>query len=132
VTYSYSGNPANSQQDELRFLVGDTLSTDYQFSDEELSYLISSHGNVARAAIEACDGLIAKYARLVTQSVGAISISYSDRMKHYQILLARLKRNLCPIPYAGGISVDDMNGNNTDTDATQPAFSIGMHDRKGQ
>lgn len=131
-TYTYSGDPNASTLDELRFKIGDTMSTDWQLSNEELAYLIAGAGtNLDMAAIAACDELIAKYARLASQSVGSISVQYRERLENYQDLIGRLRRGLAPAPYAGGISVGDKETQEADEDYDQPVFKRGMDRREG-
>ena len=128
MSWSYSGDPSSSDRDALRFLVGDTDTSDQQLSNEELAYLLTEHGAVRPAGIAACRAMIGKYARLVDQSTGSIRISYSQRIKHYQFLLGEIRRGRLVAPYAGGISVSDAETVNEDTDRAAPTFSVGMHD----
>jgi hypothetical protein len=133
TTWTYSGDPASSSLDEVRFLTGDTLSTASQTnSDEEIAFLLAQQGSVRQAAIAACEALIAKCTALVTQSVGAVSVAYSDRVKQYRELVGTLRRGLTPTPYAGGISVSDKETVESDTDRDAPLFSVGMHDTPGE
>jgi len=78
MTWTYSGNPASSTRDEVRFLIQDTDTNDQLLSNEELDYLITSYaGDAYAAAIAAVIALIAKAARAVeeTKSVGDLSLS---------------------------------------------------------
>jgi len=52
MTWTYSGNPANSSSDAVRFLIGDTDTTDQLISNEEIAYLVTVHGNIRRVASE--------------------------------------------------------------------------------
>ena len=40
MSWTYSGNPANSQVDECRFLLGDTNESAPIMQDEEIQYII--------------------------------------------------------------------------------------------
>lgn len=90
MSWSYSGNPASSTRDEVRFLIGDTDSTDQQMTDEEIDYLRTVHADLGAgvsnylAAASAALALASKYAKMSDKTVGSLSISYSQ--KHSQFL----------------------------------------------
>lgn len=129
MTWTYSGNPGSSSRDELRFLIGDTDSADPLFSDEELDYLLTEHGgSVPAAAMASCRRLIAKYSRYVDQKTGDIDIKYSQRISQLNSLMDTLRGDLRPVPYAGGISVSDIEAVRDDDDRQGPVFVLGMFD----
>ncbi len=130
-TYSYSGDPSSSSLDAVRFAIGDTQSTDWQMSNEEINYLLSGQPSITLAAIGCCKRLIAKYARLATQAVGRVSVQYKERRENYEALLVQLQRDYAPAIYSGGISVSDKESQNEDTDYDKPTFSRHMDERKG-
>jgi hypothetical protein len=132
MSWNYSGNPAASSLDEVRYLVGDTQPSDPQLTDEEIAYLLVHCGTPLATAIVACDGLIDKYARLVTQGAGAVSVQYSNRIQQYQELQRRLKLRAPLAPYAGGISVGDKAANEDNTDRVPPSFKRNQFDRRGR
>lgn len=89
MAWTYSGNPASSARDEIRFLVGDTDSDSPQLSDEEIDYIATTlpdkgvlYPNMAAAA-SAAAAIAAKYAKLIDKSVGSLSISYSQKHTQY-------------------------------------------------
>lgn len=129
MSWSYSGNPAASSRDAVRFAIGDTLTSDQQITDEEIDFVLSTQPSITLAAIECCDHLIGLYARLVSQSVGSISVSYAERQKNYVGLRRRLAHRLAPVPYAGGISIADKTSNEEDTDWDYPSIYRGMDKR---
>ena len=45
MSWTYSGNPANSQVDECRFLLGDTNESAPIMQDEEIQYIIDTYGS---------------------------------------------------------------------------------------
>lgn len=136
-TWTYSGDPAASDLDAVRFLIGDTDSDDRQIGDEELLYLISTRSSVYSAAALACRTLAAKYARETDRQVGDLRISASSRQQHYHDLAKQLaveagEDGISPFallaPYAGGISRADRRAQVLDTDRVAPSFTIGMDD----
>jgi hypothetical protein len=80
------------------------------------------------AAIAATKSLEAKYIRYVDQRTGDISVSYSQRIKHYRDLYRSLQAKLTLECYAGGISESDKEIDEEDTDRVEPAFAIGQMD----
>jgi hypothetical protein len=131
VSWSYSGDPGASDLDEVRFLIGDTDTDDQQLSDEEINYLLTSTGSVQAAALGAARSLWAKYSRMVDQKTGDIDIKYSQRRDNYAALIKQLQIGMLPVPYAGGISEDDKQVDEADSDVVQPAFTRGMMEYDG-
>lgn len=129
MTWTYSGDPSASELDELRFLLGDTDTTDQQLSDEEILYLLQEHGDsVVTSAMAACRRLIAKYSRCIDIKTGDIDLKYSQRVSHLNLLMQTLREGLRPVPYAGGISKADIEAVQDDDDRQAPNFAIGMMD----
>ena len=102
--WNYSGDPAASIGDEVRFLIGDTDSTDPLLSDEEIEYLLAGSGSPRQAAYDGCVDIAGKFARMASsKSVGDLSISYSDRARafrdHAAALLSQDARRNPPTPW---------------------------------
>lgn len=95
MTWTYSGNPGDSTRDEIRFLIGDTDTTDQLLSDEELDYLIGVWADAYAAAIAAVSALIAKGSRDSEEAkrVGDLSLSVKSgaRVQQWMMLLDRLQ-----------------------------------------
>jgi len=140
MSWTYSGNPAASPTDSVRFLLGDTDSKDKQLLDAEIAWLLSENSSsVYYAAAQGAQQLAAKYGRLVDQSIGDLSISYSQRQKAYTDLAVKLRMQATTkgglglaTPYAGGIRRSDKEIDETDTDRVKPAFTVGMHNNQGE
>lgn len=129
--FSYSGNPQNSEKDEVRFLLGDTDSSRGMLQDAEILYLITSEGSTLHAAVAGAIALAAKFARASDETVGSVSKSYSQRAEAFHKLAKVLKTRdavRCVAPYAGGISEADKLPNEMDPDAVDPAFRRDLHD----
>lgn len=140
--FEYPGT-AQTKLDSVRFLVGDTDSSDPQLMDGEVNGLILQNSSdptgavqtgqdLYQAAIAACGALSARYARKATKSTGDLTISYSGISKTYadlaKTLTAQALRHASITPYAGGISLGDMETDTEDDDLNQPQFSVGMDD----
>lgn len=96
MTWSYSGNPGSSTLDEVRFLIGDTDTTDQLLSNEELNWIIGSQPDTYSAAISAVMRLISQASResQISKRVGDLSISRNNGQKvaQWQTLITELKR----------------------------------------
>lgn len=121
----YSGDPSTSPNDELRFILGDTDPNNPLFTDEEIQYMLDTAGSVYGAALLGCNSLIARYAGEVSRTIGSLSVSASDKMKHYITLRDTIKSGAAraALPYAGGISKSDKLAREEDTDRVQPFFT---------
>ena len=80
MSSSYSGDPASSDKDAVRFLIQDTGPTNFDFSDEEIVFLLDTQGNYWMAAAVCCEKLttIKSSGGLASKSVGGLSESYSQ------------------------------------------------------
>lgn len=95
MAWSYSGNPATSGKDEVRFLIGDTDDASQQLSDEEIQYLLTLHAAQSgypnyRAASAAATTIAAKHASAMRKTVGSLSLDYGQRYNQYLELAKEL------------------------------------------
>lgn len=129
MTWTYSGDPSSTDRDAVRFLVGDTDNTDQLFTDEEIAYALTQ-GDSYTAAARLARNLASKYARYSDESIGDLSISYSQRYKHFTEIAKQLELESSRgvTPYAGGISVADKATVTADTDRIQTSIKVGVHD----
>ena len=119
---------ASGRRNAVRFLVGDTDSTDVQVQDDEITFaLAQSSDNVYEAGAYCCRAIAAKYSRRVdTELDGALSASYSDLHAHYMALAENLeaesKKQSGLGVKAGGLSKADISVVRQDTDRVYPSF----------
>jgi hypothetical protein len=102
MTWTYSGNPASSTLDQVRFLSGDTDSTNPLLSNEEFNFLISQWSpNTYWAAAFGCEAIAGKYQAQsdVSRSVGDLSLTtknteaskgFMERAHHLRDAASRL------------------------------------------
>lgn len=85
MAWSYSGDPATSSKDAVRFLIFDTDTNDQLLQDAEINWCITQAGDsVYQAAHDAAYAIASKFSRMATsKTVGDLSLSYSDRAKAY-------------------------------------------------
>lgn len=100
MTYSYnqpvSGVFANVK-DEVRFLVRDTVESEFSITDEEIEYLLEDSQDRTYLAASKAAGIIgtnySKAASVASRSVGDLSISnsYKDSAMEYKQLSQELR-----------------------------------------
>jgi hypothetical protein len=97
MAFTYTGDPAGSARDKVRFLIQDTVSADAHLQDEEIAYLLSVWGNnVFDAAIAAAEVISGSYAHKTnySRSIGDLSISesYGASAAEFRALADRLRQ----------------------------------------
>lgn len=116
MTWSYSGNPTSSDLDRVRFLIGDTDTTNQLLANEEINWLLSEANNaVYVAAFNACRSLSMKFAAKsdYSRSVGDLSIStqYGAAADRYAKLAASLQQQATdaapPVPSFSADAIGD-------------------------
>lgn len=95
MTWSYSGDPSESEIDELRFLLSDTDQSSPIFSDEELQYLIDNYGdNRDKLEYYAFEAAATQFARAVKRTLGPQTEDPSSRLSYYKSKAADAKKKL--------------------------------------
>lgn len=122
---AYSGDPAASAIDAIRFWAQDT-GTPALLNDNEIQYLADIAGvdvetDPIEAAALAAERIAAKYVGDVTISADGVSYSGADLQQRYGLLAAALRKQAIrvsgrvPVPFIGG-------------QRRGRQFGIGMHD----
>ena len=105
---------ADERKNSVRFLIGDTDTTDQQIQDEEIAFVIGQTGNnIYHAAAFVAETIAAKFARLVTSEVDrTLRIKYSDLQIQYRSLAQDLREQALRFGglsiSAGGLNVVEM------------------------
>ena len=127
----YDGDPGGSIEDEVRFLIGDTDTTDELFSDDEIDYLVAEHETAIRAAYHGSLALAAKYAGMQDIAVGSAREEYGSMAQRFtdlsKSLAARggdagINTSKVGPPYATGLTDDDNPLQSTKVDWYPKAF----------
>lgn len=118
-------------RDQLRLLIGDTLSTDQQFSNEELDWMLTENGNgLYRSAASACRMLAARYSRYADKWVGDLKILASQKSRSYLAMADTFAQQASTqswaVPTAGGVYVAEKEAAAENTSLVQPEFVRGM------
>ena len=136
MTWSYSGNPADSDRDKVRFLVFDTDTNDQLLSNEEINWILTEQTNVYMAASNAAEAIAARFAKDINRSVIGISANPGSRAAFYLELADRLRDQASTATghveiFAGGLTISGKEALDDDSDAVQPAFKIGQFNWNG-
>ena len=134
MTWSYSGNPGASPKDAVRFLIGDTDKCDPLLEDGEIVWVLAQYNNAPpNAAIRCCEAIMSKFSRMADESMGSVSVSFSQKVTAYRQMLGDLRNRLATedmAPYAGGISAADVQRVEANTDRVRPDFTKHMDDNR--
>lgn len=122
-------------KDQVRFLVGDTDSDDWQLQDEEIAILFQFTLSPFRVAAYAADAIAAKYSRKVDmQMYQELVEKLSQKVKQYRDLAVRLRLEAVmadSIPNAPAISVMAKESFEDDLDRVVPFFYRSMQTEPG-
>lgn len=135
MSWSYDSLLATSR-DRLRLLIGDTIASDQQFSDEELDWLLTSNGNgLYQTAAASCRALAARYSRYADKWVGDLKILASQKSRSYLAMADSFdtQAGVQPwsVPSAGGVRIAEKEEAAADTSLVQPEFVRGMMTNTG-
>lgn len=136
MSWTYTQNPASSTKDAVRFLVGQTSTSDpVVVQDAEIDWAITQSGNSYAAAVLVGESMLQQYAGhdALSLTVGNLSETYGDRSARLQTTLASLKRQMAMRnvrPDAGGVTVTSRTAREADTSLTPHIFAVGMDDNR--
>lgn len=131
MTFTYTNSAATNTRDEVRFLVGDTDSTDQLVTDEEIAYALGVESNAVAAAARVARAAAAELSRkALSKKVGDLAITYDKRAERLLAVASSLETEtaLRGRPEAGGILIADKNTATDDTTRVPPSFRVGMGD----
>lgn len=132
----YSGDPAASDIDAVRFWAQDTGNPPL-LTDAEINYLIAFAGgdegvtvSPVLVAAYACDRIASKYVGWVNINADGVSYSGDQLQQRYNALAAELRKSekrlqeAGAFPFVGGIAIDTA----PIPGVKEPNFGIGMDD----
>ena len=131
--FSYSGNPANSTLDSVRFLLGDTDSSDPLLTNAAINFLVVSWVDVYSAAAAGAEQIAGKFAREVAYNGDGVAVDFSTLQDKYMVLagqLRTLKKRIgrLAVPYVGGMLRSQIATAIANTDESGTLFAVGMND----
>ena len=133
MTTSYSGDPAASEKDAVRFLLGDTDMTEALVSDEEISYAIAKWALIIDSpeyvAANLADNIAARYAREASLAADGVNVNLGVVAQQFRELAASLRQQHKNLLVGGSPDV----GGITPGEGLYPGinnfnFGTGMHD----
>ncbi len=130
ATYSPS-DLATSTKDQVRFLLGDTDTADFQMQDEEIAWAYSTAGSTRGGAALCAEALAAKYSRLTSISADGVSQGLNQKAAQFRALAVALRKQEAifrAMPTLGGVSISDMDSVLSNRDRVPDIFRIGLHD----
>ena len=136
MSWTYSGDPSESDLDAVRLRVGDRDENDQLLQDEEIEYFLAQYpggGNAAlRASIDSAKAIAAAYARQSTYRIGQVSETLSRKSEAYERLAKELTEELRQLAVvsakAVAVSTADKAAQAADSTLVKPYISRGMHD----
>lgn len=136
----YTGNPATSAIDRMRLTVGDIFTDMEYLQDDVYDYLLDKYTtNEGKAALEAARYILALLARNARERAGEIEVYGREFFQNYKEFLVLIITDVNfstvtynAIPFAGGISKNDMLQSDLDPDMVRhkvyAGFSTGVPD----
>lgn len=124
MSFSYNNNLA-TDLDKVRFNIGDTSEVNYNFQDEEINYLLGCNNTVVSVTISLLNNLITKYSLRANETVGRVSVAYTDVVGNLRQALNNfmtLNSGISGV-YCGGISQTQKEIYTENTDIVQPIFT---------
>lgn len=120
---------ASGRLNVVRFLIGDTDSTDEKVQDEEITFALAQNSdNVYNAGAWLCYSLAAKYAGMASVELdGQLAVQYSDLYANYSALTKSLEAQSKKYGSnlgiaAGGISATEVETVRSNSDRLSPSF----------
>jgi hypothetical protein len=133
VAHTYSGDPANSSLDEVRFLIQDTDPGLPLLTDEEIGFLLArwlnKYDSVTYVAAVAAAAISRKFAGIVSVSADGVSVNTADLAQKYRDMAVQLRAEYVSSQIGGEVDISNiMVGQTPDFSIKPLSFGIGLHD----
>lgn len=131
--WNYSDDPSASDEDAVRFLLGDTDPTDPLLIDTAIAFLVDTWGDIYSAAAAGAEQIAGQFAREVANSGDGVGVDFSALQEKYMTLAGQLRKmgkriGRVASPYVGGMSRAETERALQDSDTELTTFATGMHD----
>ncbi len=128
-TYTYSGDPTASNNDAVRFELGDTDVSHGLVSDEEIAYVLGLEAShILRTCARLAEALAAKYARKGSIQTGPSSYRKSQVADHFRTLAKQFRYRIGTGMFTLQTSKSTILMLEQDIDLPQAQFKRGQHD----
>lgn len=84
MAWTYSGNPADSEKDKYRFMLGDTDEEEPVLTDEEIEFVIAEYSNENIRLYQLFDKAAIYFARQIEFKIGPIMEKPHDRLEFFK------------------------------------------------
>lgn len=128
---AFTNNPQNPL-DRVRIRIGDTDTQNEYLTDYWYAYFLENNSNnETLAAIEAAKVILVNFTSNTREKTDQVEIWGNDQFDNYLKWLKDFIENpsisglKSPSPYAGGISISDMEKYKSDSDCNTVPFSVG-------
>jgi hypothetical protein len=134
MSFSYTGDPTDSQVNSVRFYIQDTVSTDVLLQDEEIQFLITQWFPLSNSLIyvaAVCAEIVAsKFAREISTSADGVSVGAEALQQKYQTLAEQLRKQyIREVSASSSVEFASKIWDLAYDDSIKPlSFSIGMDD----
>lgn len=133
MSFTYSGNPASSSRDAVRFYCQDIDIDDPLLSDEEVDFIIAQWTHVTDhpmyLAAVACETIASKFTREISYSADGISVGSSELQTKFNQLASDLREQYKASVIGSGPDISGILVNSElDSDIKPLTYAKGMHD----
>ena len=130
MAFTWTGDPAASDIEKVRWEVYDIDSTNAKFQDAEIQYAIDQEYTIFNAAARLCEQLQGRYTDAKSRTMGPLKVDMGDLAKTYAEKAKALRKRAIVYgkAYAGGASIAKEELFEADSSLKQPIFSKGMMD----
>jgi hypothetical protein len=135
MSFTYSGDPANSPLDAVRYHIGDIEEAKCLVQDEEIDYALAEESDVRLASANVAEAIAARATREVSWVRGRVEYRPGEMADRYYKLAAQLRDQVTGAgsygvdsAYAGGISAQTVAAAEADADRIEPRFKRDQFD----
>jgi len=130
LVFTWTGDPAASNIEKVRWEVYDIDSSNAKFQDAEIQYAIDQEHTIFSAAARLCEQLQVRYTDAASRTMGPLKVDMGELAKTYAEKAKALRKRAIVYgkAYAGGESIAKEELFEADSSLKQPIFSKGMMD----
>lgn len=131
MAWTYSGNPAASYKDAVRFEIQDTLAKAQLLTDEEIEYTIAQEAGekpsprgLLSASARCCEVIARKFSAQADTVIGSMQATYSKMATGYRELAKQLRQRAMGAGtiFVGAQSRSEKRALREERDREQPIF----------
>ena len=133
MAWSYSDS-LSTDRERLRFRIGDVDTNEQLLSNETLDALLTARGDPILAAIDAVEGILAKFAREIDRQALGLGGSRSQKTQFYRDLLQELRAQAArgtTSAFFGGGSISEKESIQSDSDVPLTPFRTDQFNNTG-